>query len=316
MNHHHQIDYFELMKRTTPHITAVTFFLFSFSFSFSQAVSVKATINRDKIMIGEPIELKLEAKVPTGMDAKWFPLDSITHFDFIDKGKIDTTVTTDFKNYTQTLTITSFDSGRWAVSSFPLEIGNKQYLTDSLPVSVAYSNFDPSKDYHDIKDILEVENADVKYVNPILAALAVLSLLAVIYFLRKKATVQQPVAVKKALSKLSPLEEAMQSLEELKKQGYANTGGVKIFHSSLNDILRWFMYRKTNIGTMEKTSAELMLQLKQFNLPNDEFINLAQALRMNDAVKFAKYQPPAAENDQSMDTIKKSIEQLDKIISP
>jgi hypothetical protein len=310
MNQHYQTDYAVLMKRILRYTIPLFLLLFSFCFPHAQTVSVRASINRDKIMIGEPIELKLEASVPTGVDAKWFPLDTIAHFEFIDKGKIDTAVTPDFRRYTQTLIITSFDSGRWAVSSFPLEIGNKEYLTDSLPVSVAYSNFDPNQDYHDIKDILEVENADVKYINWILAALSVLSLLAIIYFLRKKVTAQQPVTIKQLLSKLSPLDEALQSLEALQTQGYAN-GGAKIFHIGLNDTLRWYLYRRTNTATMEKTSGEV----KQFNLPGTAFINLAQSLRMNDAVKFAKYQPAANENEQSLDTIKKAIEQLDKIIS-
>jgi hypothetical protein len=312
---HYQTAYIELMKRITPHITICILFLFSFFLSFSQGVSVKASINRDKIMIGEPIELKLEARIPMDTEAKWFPVDSIRHFEFIEKGKIDSSASTDFKIYRQTLTITSFDSGRWSISSFPLAIGNKEYLTDSLPVSVAYSNFDPKQEYHDIKDILEVENANLRYINWVLAAAVVVSLLAIFYFLRKKSAVQQPIAEKKTISKLSPLQEALQSLETLQKQGYTGDGALKIFHTRLNDILRWFLYRKTSVATMEKTSAELMLQLKQFNLPNNDFISLAQALRMNDAVKFAKYQPVSEENEEVIITIKQSVEQLDTIIS-
>ncbi len=268
-------------------------------------------------MIGEAIELKLEAKVPVGTEAKWFPTDSVAHFEIIDKGKVDTASTPDFNIFTQKLIITSFDSGRWAFAALPLAIGNKEYLTDSLPVSVAYSNFDPNQDYHDIKDILEVENANTKYINWVLAGLTVLSLLAIVYFLRRKVLIQQPVVeIRKPISKLPPLQEALEALDELQKQGYTKGDGVKMYHTQLNDILRWFLYRKTGVATMEQTSGELMLQLKQFNQANTDFINLAQALRMNDAVKFAKYQPTADENEQGMDTIKKSIRQLDTIISP
>src|ERR1700712_792894 len=154
------------MSRTTPHIIAIIVFLFSYAFCFSQTdVSVRASINRDKIMIGEPVQLTLEAKVPSVADVKWFPLDSIVHFEFIDKGKIDTSFSGDNRIYRQTIIVTSFDSGRWAVPSFPLTIGNKEYLTDSLPVSVAYSNFDEKQDYHDIKDIIEVENTTLRYIN-------------------------------------------------------------------------------------------------------------------------------------------------------
>lgn len=267
-------------------------------------------------MIGEPVELKLEAKVPAaGSGAQWFPVDSIAHFEFIDKGKVDTLATAESITYRQTLTITSFDSGRWALPAFPLTIGNREYLTDSLPVSVAYSNYDPKQDYHDIKDILEVENTAVPFVNWILLGLSVISLLAVIYFLRKKVERPLPPVVTKSASKLTPLQEALQALEELQQKGYTEHTRTKVFHTALNDILRTYLYRKAGIATMEKTSGELMLQLRQFNLPAAEFTTLAQVLRMNDAVKFAKYQPAAEENEQAIETIKKSIGELDTIIT-
>ena len=76
-------------------------------------------------MVGEAVELKLEAKLPLGIQAKWFPVDSIAHFEFIDKGKIDTTITVDSRTFRQTLIITSFDSGRWVLPAFPLGVGNK-----------------------------------------------------------------------------------------------------------------------------------------------------------------------------------------------
>jgi len=304
------------MSRITPHIIAGIVFLFSYICCFSQMdVSVKASVNRNKIMIGEPVELKLEAKIPAGSAAKWFPVDSIAHFEFIDKGKIDTTITSDSRTYRQTLLITSFDSGRWALPAFPLAIDNKEYLTDSLPVSVAYSNFDPKQDYHDIKEIIEVENTATRYINWVLLALAVLSLLAVIYFLRKKAHKPREPVIKKTISKLSPLEEAVQALEGLRQRGYAEQTGAKTFHTELNDILRRYLYRKTNIATMEKTSGELTLQLNKFDLPAANFTALAQALKMSDAVKFAKYQPAPDENDLAFETIKKSVQELDTIIS-
>ncbi|MEP6746407.1 MAG: hypothetical protein ABJB86_01705 [Bacteroidota bacterium] len=303
------------MSRTTPHIITIIVFLFLCSICFSQMdVSVKATINRDKIMIGEQVELKLEAKLPNGSDATWFPVDSMTHFEFVDKGKIDTVATADTKTYRQTLIITSFDSGRWAIPSLAFTIGNKEYLTDSIPISVAYSNFDPKQDYHDIKDIIEVENTAARYINWIVLAAAILSLLGAIYFLRKKIAIQKPVSIKKPLSKLTPLQEALEAINDLQKRGYAEPVRAKIFHTELNDIFRQYVYRKTNIATMEKTSGELMLQIKQFNLPVDDFTILAQTLRMNDAVKFAKYQPVENENQQAIETIKHSVEKLDAII--
>lgn len=302
------------MKHSTPHIIVLIALLCCCVVSFSQSVTVRAAANKDKIIIGEPIEVKLDVMVPADAAVKWFPLDTIAHFEFINKGKIDTVATGNSTKYLQTLTITSFDSGRWHIAALPLEIGNKSYLTDSLPVSVGYSNFDASKDYHDIKDILEVESVQFGYINWILGAVALLSLSVIIYLLRKKVTVP-PVLVNKPVSTLTPLQEALEALKKLNRNNLAEPFAVKIFHTQLNDILRRFVYRKTSVATMEKTSGELMIQLKGLGLTPDAFTRLAQAMRMNDAVKFAKFLPAASENEESFTVIKQSIEELDKKIS-
>ena len=304
------------MSRITPHIILATLLFIISAAGFAQTtVSVRASINRDKIMIGEPIELQLEATMPAGTQAAWFPLDSLTHFEFINKGKIDSSGTGDNRTYRQKLTITSFDSGRWALPSLPLAIGNREYLTDSLPVSVAYANFDPNQDYHDIKDIIDVQNRATRYIPWIILAVAILSLALVIYLLRRRAMPVEAPVVKKPLTKLSPLEEALQQLAQLQQEGYAAPLLLKNFHTGLNDVLRSYMYRKTGVATMEKTSGELMLQLQSFQLPAPAFTKLVQVLRMNDAVKFAKYQPPAEENEAALQTIKTTLQDIDALIT-
>jgi hypothetical protein len=302
------------MKPFTPYIIAFIFLISFFANTNAQSVTVKASVNTAKILIGETIELKLEARVDDGQQAQWFPTDTIAHFEYVNKAKIDTVSGAGYKTYTQVLTITSFDSGRWEIGPFPLTVGNKDYLTDSILVSVAESNFDAKQDYHDIKDIVEVSNPNLRYITWSVGALGLLSLLTLIYFLRRKNALQQPVLEIPSNVKLTAIQEARQTLEALLQQGY-HIGGIKNFHTQLNDILRRYLLRKTGVAAMGKTSNELMLQIKQFPLVNTEFTNLAQVLRMNDAVKFAKFLPGDEENNQAFNTIQSAIEQLDKIIS-
>src|SRR5580693_3418030 len=82
-------------------------------------IAVTATANRNQILIGEPIEVTLEARFPLGISMTWFPLDSLPHFDYIEKGKLDSTVTQDGKTFRQDIVITSFDSGTFKIPSFP-----------------------------------------------------------------------------------------------------------------------------------------------------------------------------------------------------
>lgn len=280
--------------------------------SFSQTVYVRSAIDRDKILIGEPIQLELEATLPDGITAEWFSLDSIPHFEIIEKGKIDTVKKGGGTNFRQTVTLTSFDSGRWAIPSMVLDINGRNYLTDSLPVSVAFSNFDPAADYHDIKDILEVENASSNYINWIIALVTLLALVALIYFLRKRAQ-KKPVPVKTPASQLSPVDEALQALNELKRRNLPENGEVKLYYTGLNDILRSFITRKMSVTISQKTSEELILQVRDMGMPNDAFFAMTQTLRMSDAAKFAKYVPGPSDNEESFRNIKISIEILNNL---
>ncbi len=302
------------MTRATRDFACLLLLTCTAIFSMAQSVRVKASIDRNEILIGEPIRLQLEASIPMGTDAKWFPIDTIPHFEFIESAKIDSAKSMESKSYKQTLTITSFDSGRWVIPTLALEVNGTSYLTDSLPVSVAYSDFDPSQEYHDIKDILDVTNPYAKYANWALAALTLLSLLGVIYFLRKKAvSYKQPVPSGKPF--LSPIEEAMHLLDELRKERLPQQGQVKLYYTRLNDILRSYMSRVMSSATAQKTSEELIFSVKESGMLNDDVISLVQTLRMADAVKFARYIPDEAYNDENMQTIKNSIEALNHLPS-
>src|SRR5690349_4665431 len=115
-------------------------------------VLARASVNRDQILIGEPIKLTFEVRIPLGQTYTWFNLDSIPHFDIIDKGKTDTTDNIDGKQFHQELILTSFDSGTVVIPPLVLQVNGKSYATDSIPVEVSYAPLDISKDYRDIKE--------------------------------------------------------------------------------------------------------------------------------------------------------------------
>src|SRR3981081_400736 len=113
------------------HIVLLVSFFFISAVSISQVLA-KATVDKNKILIGEHIQLTLDVRVPLGEEVKWFTLDTIPHFDFIQKGKIDTVETVDGKKYQQTLILTSFDSGSWQIPALALQAGKKTHYTDTL----------------------------------------------------------------------------------------------------------------------------------------------------------------------------------------
>jgi hypothetical protein len=278
--------------------------------SIAAQVLVKTSVDKDKILVGEPIRLTVEAHVPLGEKITWFRLDTIAHFDILDTTRLQSDDDIDGKKLQQQWTITSFDSGRWEIPRLPVQVGTKTFYSDTVGVQIAYAPYDLSQDYHDIKDIHPVAAPRIDYLPWLIGATVLVAILIIVllwYFRRKRIEQKVPVP------KLTPFEEAMKSLTELRRLGWEQNGQVKVFYTRLNDILRVFVLRRLNMTTMEKTNDELILQLKGYNLKNDQYIELVQALRMADFVKFAQYRPASDDNEKSFGIIKSAITTLDSV---
>jgi hypothetical protein len=274
-------------------------------------VLARATLDRDSILIGEPLKLSLDLRAPLGQPIDWFALDTIPHFEFIEKGKVDTSDDIDGKAVQQVITLTSFDSGNWVIPPLPVTIAGRTYFTDSIPIKVAWAPFNPEEEYHDIKSITEVgDPAWARFVPWLIALFTILAGAGLWYFLRPK---KKEVVVETYVSPLTPYEEALQALQELRGKRYVQNGQVKIYYSRLNDILRVFVLRKLKIASLEKTNDELIAQLRQLQMDNNTFQQLATALRMADYVKFAKYQPDAEDNEKNLVIIQTAITSLNNI---
>lgn len=301
------------MEKKGSHIAWVLFFLVAGYGAFCQdTASARAKVDRNAIQIGQPVQLLVEANVPMGSAITWFPLDTIAHFEMINKGKLDSTDSAGWLVLRQLLTITSFDSGSRIIPRLKLTAGKKQLLTDSLRIEVSYSPFDPKQDYHDIKDIIEVANPYVKYVAFVVGLMTLVSLCLVFFFIRSIKR-KETVAERQIFSSLSPFEEALKALDGLKKQKLPEAGQVKQYYTRLNDILRLFVLRKLQISSMEKTNGELILQLRSLPLSAGQFSKLSQALQISDSVKFAKYLPSPEDNESNFGIIESSVHLLNEM---
>jgi hypothetical protein len=252
--------------------------------------------------------LTLDAYIPLGLKVTWFPLDTIPHFEFLKKPPLDTTESIEGKKITQVMTITSFDSGQWEIPQLELKVDKQSYYTDTLLIDVGFVPFDREADYRDIKNIIEVNNPNTRYIPWVIAAAVLISLALLVYVLRKRRPAD--LEEKAEIPKLSPYDEAMQALAALRMKGLPQNGQVKWYYTELNDILRVFVSRKLSIATMERTNEELIMKLRELNLSRDSFSQLAQALRMSDYVKFAKYQPGVEDNEKNYEIIHSAIQIL------
>ncbi|HYK55063.1 MAG TPA: hypothetical protein VEV15_01185 [Flavisolibacter sp.] len=261
---------------------------------FSQRSSVSATVNKEKILIGEQVQLYLKAVLPKGGLLPWFVVDTFPHFEILQQSKIDSQLTSEGLFLQQTITLTSWDSGRWFIPAF--SFANTK--TKPVMVTVGYTQMAPDQPYNDIKDIIEVEKPFASNWYWYLIGIAVLVALFLLFFPPKqeKSIAATPV----------PAEDAYKAA--LKRLGKLNAGDdPKYLYTELVDVFRDYLQKRKNIQSFSKTTDDLSVQIKELQLPVEQYHQLVQVLRLSDMVKFAKYQPQLRENEEAMSVIEKNI---------
>ena len=73
-----------------------------------------------------------------------------------------------------------------------------------------------------------------------------------------------------------------------------------------------YVARKKGISSLQKTTDDLVVQLKELDLEKNSFEKLSKALRLSDFVKFAKYQPAPDDDRIAWETIRESIISIEK----
>ncbi|MEJ7589132.1 MAG: hypothetical protein WKI04_16365, partial [Ferruginibacter sp.] len=96
----------------------------------------------------------------------------------------------------------------------------------------------------------------------------------------------------------SPYEEAMKELAGLEDYNLSLPSEIRIVHTKLAGILKRYLSRKQNNNYQNKTTGDVLIQLSDHYPDKDMLAKAASSLRCADAVKFAKYLPPAGESEE------------------
>lgn len=268
----------------------------------AQVALVKATADKDTILLGEPFWLTLEIRAPGGSDIEPFKVDSIPHFEFLRKDSITRTEEGGATLIRQYFQLTSFDSGQWVIPQFQL----RQFVrTNSLLVNVVFTDpFDPNQPYHDVQDVRSVPINKSKLLLWVGLALAAILLIAmIIYF----ATQKKMKFFSQA--KDPPYDNAKKRMKALKQ----DKPGEKVFYETLVGIFRNYVRQRTGIESLQQTSHDLSEKLKPlFTEESLKYNSLHQVLMLGDFVKFAKYDPEDSEAESAYEVVEQSIDHIEE----
>ena len=310
------------MNKSVYHKGLVVIFLLGCLFYvqniYGQAPSIKTSVDKNNILIGEQFHYKVETSMPDNTyRLSWFTMpDTLGHFQVVRQNKIDSSFVNGYWNFSQDITLTSFDSGRQVIPPLVLNAGTLQgdssfnLLTDSIPINVSFSPMDSVTTFHDIKTIIEVKKEWPWWWWALLGAAVILLFFWIrflIKFLKKKKTDPDFFS-----AKLSPYDEAIQSLGDLEKQQLLEKNEVKEYHTKLTEIFKRYISRNAKMYKMHLTSDEMLMELDQYGLVKEQIFAFANSLRMGNAVKFAKYIPPQNESERCLGQTKEMIMAINK----
>ena len=276
-----------------------------------QAVSTK--INTNNILIGEQITYEVKINLAnSGYRVDFGVPDSIAHFDIIEQKQFDTTDGQGAYSLRQHIVFTSFDSGVWRIPSFPVTVSFpgkavQRFSTDSFLVKVDYSPADSTGQLRDIKPVMEVFVIDRTWIYIAVGVVLGLLLIYLLYRYFKKRRKKTPSVFKSAET---PYEEAIRAINNLQPASEAQE--LKNVHLALSDVFKKYYSRKSNLNLMAETTGELLTKM-QADIGHAETISvIAEVLRSADAVKFARYMPALAEQQNTFTKMKAGIEQFEK----
>ncbi len=276
---------------------------------YAQETKAWALPDTNSITIGDQIGVELGISLNKNVDLQWPQIaDTLSsHVEVVKQGNIDTTFKADNMVLRQRLIVTSFDSGYFKVPSISFlyrlkgdsavfTVGtNSFYLQVNTPVVDTAQPFKaivaPVEEPYTFAEI-------ATWVGLGLVAVAVIVLL-ILYFVRKKNN--KPLFKAKPKPLPPPDVEAINKLEELRLARIWQSGKVKLYHSSLTDIMKNYLKRRFGFDAPEMTTDEIISELKGKPVNDEARTKLQGVMQLADFVKFAKAQPTPLENDLSLE---------------
>jgi hypothetical protein len=277
---------------------------------FSIAQEVHSSFSKNKILIGEQIQLTIAAKANSANQIIWPKLkDTIIKTIEI----LDSVISLDDKKkeYIKKYLITSFDSGYYAIPPFKFYIDSQLVESKPLLLEVHTVEVDTTKGIKDIKEIKAETYTFIQKIKDFFQWLLdhwyvplaiLLAITAFVYYRIKNKRKNKPEEPKIIL----PLhEQLLLDLEALNKKQLWQSGQVKLYYVELTDLLRAHVEKRFDVMALEQTTFQLMKNIKSSGIKTDARLIIKNILESADMVKFAKAIPTDYDNEAVMENAKR-----------
>lgn len=208
----------------------------------------------------------------------------------------------------QQIQLIFWDTGKYILGPLPFydsKNGTDTIYTNSAFVNVYYPDgvtgdstyMAPNKAILDEDLYFSDYLYNYRYVFYVLGILLLIALAVYLYMrYRKDADARK--------ARLTPEAIANKSLDELLALDLTGSGKYQQFHDGISLILRTYLAARFSLKTLESTTVEILIQIKDDALNTVLKNNLKEVLETADLVKYAKASPLAAANQFAVDHIR------------
>ena len=305
------------MKKITLHILLI---IISITAHGQSSNVVRAIFNRDSIRIGEQfiLDLSFEQAIDDSTEVIWPEFDNYLTNDIeiikkteVLKHDVDSANIGTF--FQQRFILTSFETGRLGIPAFQIESSDSIYLTETYSIHVSTVEVDTSKGIFDVKPIFEVDYSVSERVSDWLSeywywiVIGILILVLILLFVRYKK--QPKIIIEVPKPKIPAHITALSILNDLKQGKAWESENKKEYYSSVTDTIRKYLEERFDILALEKTTVEIIKDLKFNDIISKDKFFLQEILKQADLVKFAKFKPDDSDGEI---VLNKSIEFVER----
>lgn len=295
-------------------LVAAVFLLCKSAFAAGAAEGVvkSSSLSRASILIGDQTVWNLELEMDAGDTVLILPYSATLQFDTTGT-KVE--AVSDFVLDTVSLKggkcllnakilLTSFDSGAYRLPQ-PLLVVAGEDGADTLSVEsplLAVGTLQIDTAQYQIKDIkgnvrYPLTFKEIALYVLILAAAAAVVCLVVRYIRYRR---EHKDFFGRPIVQDPPHIVALRKLDKIRSEKLWQSGRQKQYYTGITDALREYIQKRYGVGAMEMTSAEILESLKDKQIEARPYEELDELLKMADLVKFAKFSPDTAANEEAV----------------
>jgi hypothetical protein len=288
-------------------------------------VDIQAT--PQKATVGDPISIRLDISLPQSYQVILPKLgEQFGDFSILDfpPGKIMTAGQDgdqSVSQYQAQITVALFKTGEFEFPPIQVTLrgaDGSESQVSSQPVKISIQSVltEQDQDLKQLKKQAEIQEP-VRWVMwlSIACLIIILAALAVWLWQRRRQPKLQPAS--QPDTDLIALAES--DLRDLIRRGMLEEGLTKQFYVSLSDIIKRILEAGFQIQTLEKTTSEILEELKlagDDKRPGQALDTIESVLTECDLVKFAKYIPSQPENNAAVESAFEILDLAKKMKQP